>query len=324
MALARRVTAPAAPAGGSVNFGGDGFFTGALGLPEGNYAVTFAYQMFTPTKQDGTPTRTPPFLAVMGTFYPIDPATGASLGEPTEHPLNCGMKAHESFLPSEDGMGLVAVPNGKSVGMWNYSSWGMFFDSLKNAGLPPGLVTSSLEPLQGVWLHTMSIPEPEEKKRAAKKARATTGAAAMMGGAQEEDRDRQMTVVSEILEGGKPWEGTGGIPAEAPAPAPKVAPKAAPRGRTATPATPAAVDPSDEEAIGNATLEALSAVLGANPAGMMKVALKTQAFAAAKKAVGDEMAQAVMNTYLQADDTLGAALEELGYVIAGLKVTPKA
>lgn len=331
MAVARRVnTPPPAPAGGSVNFGGDGFFTGGLGLPEGNYAVTFGTQMFQATKADGTASRVPPFLAVMGTFYPIDPQSGALIGEPIEHPMGCGSAAHESFVPSADGKGFDAVPNGKAQGMWNLSAFGIFFDSLKNAGLPPGLITSSFEPLDGIWIHTQNIPEPEEKRAFSKRARAKTGAAAMSGQEDDTDRVRLVTVVTEILEGGKPWEGSGGIPdAEAAPKAPaRVAARPGPRpvAQTARPAArPApAPAPAPEEDTATAALNACAEVLGAKPNGLTKVALKTEAFAATKKTYGDDVAQAVMSDFLQSDETLNMILGELGFSIQGLMVKPTA
>jgi hypothetical protein len=331
MPVARRIAPqapPPPPAGGSVSFGSEGFFSGGLGLPEGNYAVSFATQMFQPTKADGTPSRTPAFLAVMGTFYPID-AEGNPTGEPTEHPLSCGSQAAESFVPSADGKGFDAVPNGKAQGMWNLSAFGLFLDSMKNAGLPPGLITNSFDVLDGIWIHTQNIPEPEEKREFSKRARAKTGAAAMQGGQEDDSRTRTVTVVTEILEGGKPWEGTGGIPdAEAAPAAPKAAPKAGPKAvarpvaRAAAPA-PQATATSDED-VANAALNACSEVLGAKPNGLTKVALKTEAFGAAKKTYGDDVAQSVMSDYLQSDDTLKDILAELGYVIQGLMVKPQA
>lgn len=330
--VARRVNPPAPPAGGSVNFGGDGFFTGGLGLPEGNYAVSFTTQMFQATKADGTPSRLPAFLSVMGTFYPIDPQTGALIGEPIEHPMNCGGQAHESFLPSADGKGFDAVPNGKAQGMWNLSAFGIFFDSLKNAGLPPGLVGASFDVLDGVWVHTQNIPEPEEKKAFSKRARAKTGAASMMGGQEDEDRVRLVTVVTEILDGGKPWEGSGGIP-DADAPivaktAPKPAARPAARGAVAGPRGVARPAPTPVEApdadVADAALSAVAAVLGAKPNGITTLQLKTEAFQACKKESGDDVAQVVMSEFLQSNDNLGEILGQLGYAIQGLMVKPAA
>lgn len=324
MAVARRVSPPPAQSGGSVAFGSDGFFTGALGLPEGNYAISFNTALYQPTKQDGTPSKTPAFLAVIGTFYPID-ANGNSLGEPTEHPLGCGTNAHESFLPSADGKGFDAVPNGKSAGIWNLSNFGIFFESLKSAGMPRDLVTSSFDVIDGIWCHVQNIPEPEEKKAAAKRARSKTGMAGIMGGGdQEQERDRTVLVVSEILENGRPWEGSGGIPEvgapAAKAPAKKAAP--APAGRRPAAQTPVAAPALDEETVGNAALEAIAGVLGNAPSGMAKAKLKVDTFAAVKKSSGDDVAQLVMETYLSDDATLAAVLEQVGYKVQGLFVKP--
>lgn len=337
MAIARRVSPPPPAQGGSVSFGEDSFYTGGLGLPEGNYAVTFAFQMFQPTKADGKPSSVPPFLAVMGTFYPIDPKTGALTGEPQEHPMGMGSNAHESFVPSADGKGLDAVPNGKGSGVWKLSNWGIFFESLKQVGLPPGLVTNDISPLDGIWVHTQNIPEPEEKKAAGKKARAKTGAAGMMGGpaAAEQERDRTCVVVTEILENGQPWAGGGGIPdAEQAAPvkaAPKTTARPAAPARAAAPVArgprpvaapaPAAESGITDEDIQTAVADTLSQVLQKNPAGMKTVALKTQAFQAIKTTYGEEAAQ-LAGDYINQNEMLNAALSELGFGISGFDVKP--
>ena len=319
--IARRVNAPAQTSGGTVNFGADGFFTGAIGLPEGNYACSFSWQIYQPVKADGTPSKTPAFLAAIGEVTPID-QQGNALGEPTEMVLSCGRDAHESFLPSEDGKGLVGVPNGKSAGIWSLSNFAIFFDSLKQVGLPPGLISASLEPLDGVWLHLTNIPEPEQKKAAAKKARAKTGMSAIMsGGQQDDDRERTVIVATEILEGGKPWEGTGGIPdGSAPKAAPKKAATPAAKKTVAAPA-PAAPAATDDETVGTAALETVAQVLGSYPQGMTKVNLRVQAFQALTKTYGDEIAQAAQ-ALLQTDDMLTAVLGEVGYKIVGLMVKP--
>lgn len=337
MAVARRVATPPAPpqAGGSVNFGDDSFYTGSMALPEGNYALTFHTQMYQATKADGTPSRLPPSLATMVTAYPIDPSSGALIGEPSEHPFTWGSDAHESFAPSADGKGIDAVPNGRKAGVWKLSNWGILLDSIKQAGLPPGLLTNDFGVLDGIWVHTRNIPEPEEKTAAAKKARAKTGAAAMMGGQEEDRGPRTVTIVQEILENGKPWDGTGGIPADeaAPAPAPAraaarpaarpaaapraAAPAARPAARATAPA-PAATELSDEDVQG-ATVDGVSKVLAANP-NLTKLSLKNKAFEQITADYGDEVAQAAMTGYLQSDEMLSAVLGELGYAIVGLSV----
>lgn len=328
--IARRLAPAPVVESGNVNFGSDGFFSGGLGLPEGDYAVEFNVGMFQAMKADGTLSKTPAFLAVVPTFYPIN-KDGQLIGEPTEHPLGCGSSAHESFVPSSDGKGFQAVPNGKSQGMWNLSNFGIFYDSLKNAGLPPGLVSNSFGVLDGIWIHVQNVAEPEEKRAASKRAKAKTGAAAMMGGPEEQDRDRTVLIVSEILEGGRPWDGGGGIPvAEDAAPAPVKGARVAPRVVAAAPAprlgrttAPAAAPAADDSAIADAALAACSAVLGRTPT-PTKVQLKTDTFQEVKKTYGDEMAQLVMDQYLQTDEMLGAVLAELQYAIKGLRVGPLA
>ena len=81
--------------------------------------------------------------------------------------------------------------------------------------------------LEGIWVHMEQIDEPEERK-SMKSATAEV---------QEVRRDNNISVVTEIKDGGMPWEGGGGYPKTTGKPngaavaakvAPKVAPKAAP------------------------------------------------------------------------------------------------
>lgn len=339
MAVRRAAAPPPPAAGGSVNFGDDNFYQGGLGLPEGDYALAFNTQMFQPTKQNGQPVGAP-FLSVMMTAYPID-GNGNLTGEPSEHPLSCGQKAHQSFVPSADGKGFDSVPGGPAVGMNDMTNWSIFRKSLRDCGLPEGVLANDLTVLDGLWAHTRNIPEPEGRKE----LRSATGEAALLaavlaagqpGQAQQaqaqQARSRTIPVVTEIKANGKPWEGTGGIPGETapaggPAPRALARPAVAARGRVAPPvaAAPAgnghATDVTEED-IMNIALEGVTDFLvkPANANGCTKVALRGGMFTEVQKKQGDEMATAVVETVFATEETLNAVLNQLGYRTFGPRV----
>lgn len=318
----RRAAAPPPQAGGSVNFGDDNFYSGGLGLAEGDYALGFHTQMFQPTKQNGTPVGTP-FLCVMMTAYPID-ANGALIGEPAEHPLGVGRKAHESFVPSADGKGFDAVPGGPATGMNDMTNWSIFRKSMRDCGLPDGVLANDLSVIDGIWVHTRNVPEPEGRKD----LRSQTGEAALGGAGQDNNRSRTVPVVTEIKANGKPWEGTGGIPGETKAatPARKAAQPAAVVGRRIAPAAqPAPGNGQDEvsqEELMNAALEGLTDFLvkPANANGVTKIALRAGGFTELAKKHGEDMASAVIDTFFGDDAALNSVINQLGYKTFGPRV----
>lgn len=311
----RRAAARPAPAvqqsGGSVNFLDDSFYLGGLGLPEGDYALEFSTAMFQPTKQNGQPSGQA-FLAVMITCHPIGG------GEPSEHPLGCGRNAHKSFVPSSDGKGFDPVAGGSSIGINDMTNWSIFRKSFRDCGAPPA--SNDLSIYDGVWVHTQNIPEPEERKAF---RTSQTGEAAL----QAEDATqgpKVCVVVSEILKGGEPWNGGGGIPVAGEAvatPGPhRVAPAAkAPvtRGRVAPP-DPAPVEEAavSDEDIASAAMSGATEHLSKaqNAKGCTKLALRTGTFSAVSKAQGEDMANAVLEMYFGSDEALNTILGELGYV----------
>lgn len=330
----RRAAAPPPPvaAGGSVNFGDDNFYSGGLGLPEGDYALGFHTQMFQPTKQTGQPVGQP-FLCVMLTAYPID-ANGALIGEPSEHPLGVGRKAHMSFVPSADGKGFDAVPGGPSAGMNDMTNWSIFRKSMRDCGLPDGILANDLSVLDGIWVHTRNVPEPEGRRE----LRSQTGEAALNAAGQEDNRTRMVPTVVEIKANGKPWEGTGGIPGEQAAPAaaaapgrrvaPKPAAPAVAAGRRIAPAAPVApaanghADEISHEELMAAALDGMTDFLvkPANANGATKIALRAGSFTELTKKYGDDMATAVVETFFVDDATLDTVINQLGYRVFGPKV----
>ena len=210
------------------------------------------------------------------------------------------------------------------------TNWNIFRKSLYDSGMPAGIFTNDASVLDGLWAHLSNVPEPEERKGFGA-GKSQTGEVQ----AAEEPRKNQTTViVSEILEGGAPWEGGGGFPEAAPA-APVAPPKAGPKGivkppaarppmvRPAAPAPPvtAAAEVGDDD-MQNAAVNGVASVLEANPKGLPKLKLKTDTFKAVLAAAGQEMAQAVINTYFDSDANLGVLVGGLGFKVSGVQVTP--
>jgi hypothetical protein len=330
MAVARRAApapAPVAVASG-VNFGDLDFYAGGFTLPKGLYAMEHDVCMHAATKQDGTPLGKAR-LGVMLTAHPIqEDGSPVLAAEPLQQFLSMGSKADQSFAPDPaTGKSLVPIPGAPSTSAPKSTNWALYLKSLYDTGLPKGIFTNDITVLDGVWVRTDLVPEPEDRKNFAK---SQTGENAD----QPEERrgSGQVPVVTEILEGGKPWEGGGGFLAEtAPAAAPKaplarpaaVAPKPAVARPAAAPvAAPAAA--ADDEAVQIAASNGITEVLTvpANANGVSKLILRTSTFKAVTAAAGAEMAQAVLETYFASDDALNSVLGPLGYSVQGIAVKP--
>lgn len=312
----RRATAPppAPPAAEGVAFGSLGFYSGGFDLPESDYAMEHSVQMYQPRKKDGSAVGSP-FLAVVLTAYPL------SGGEPVQHEISMGAKAALSFVPNETGKGLLPVPGGPSASLSDQTNWGIYLKSLYDSGLDVGIFTNDLTVLDGIHVHTQNIPEPESRKQ----LRSQTGEAAMQGA--PEARTRNITVVTEIKDDGKPWEGTGGLPdgqakaAPAKAKATPVAAPAAVRRPVAVPVAAATEDVTEQD-IEDAALQGITSVLEQekNANGCSKLMLRTGTFGHVEKAISNDMAQAVTDTYFGSDATLSTLLSKLGYSVSGAKI----
>jgi len=304
--------------GGSVNFLDPGFYVGGsdFALQPGRYALEFHTQIITPTKADGKPSGKPAFLAVNVTAHPLNG------GDPIERAFSLGTKSHLSFVPSEDGKGLDPVAGAPSTTGSDISNWGIFYKSLQDCGMPEGLGQNDLTVIDGVWVATALIDEPESRKNLPKNR---------TGEATEEPRKPQKTaVVVEILEDGKPWEGTGGFdnlgevaaPAKAPT-KPVAGAKPGPKKPTPPPVEEeeAEEEAGDDEAVMAAALAACTDFLEKQPAGGTRVALRVAAMNFVKKTYDDDMAQLVQNAYLTSDDALNTVLSQLSYKSANGKIT---
>lgn len=318
MAPIRRPVAVQPPAPPSLGFGSLAFYSGGFRLPEGDYAMEHNVIMHTYTKADGSPSGFPPTLGVMLTAHPL------AGGEVQEQFLGMGRKAHLSFAPSADGKGVVAVPGGPAQTASKSTNWNYYLKSMYDCGLPDGVFTNDISVLDGIHVHTQNVPEPEERK----------GFAARTGDVEEERKgDGLTTVVGEIKEDGKPWEGTGGIPTPGTATPQKIGvgkvmPKAAPGvNRTVARPAPVAV-PEVQEAAGDedvmiAAVQAATTVLEQekNAAGCTKILFRVETFKAIEDA---DMKQAVQNTFFGSDDALNSLIGQLGYVVSGQKIIPQA
>ena len=307
----RRTAAPPAAVAEGVNFGDLNFYIAGGGLPEGDYALFFTVQMYQWKKQTGQLVGEPT-LSVVVDCYPLsDPTEEAKLVQP----YGMGRKAHLSFAPNPDtGKGVVAIPGGPASNCNNMTNWAVFLKSLYDSGLPPGIFTNDLTVLDGIHAHLVHIPEPAERK----------GFASATAEVTADERNKTIAVVSEIKEDGKPWEGTGGLPAapaKGKAPAAKAPAKAPARAAAPAPA-PVAEAPAENEDVETAAINAVSDVLTTSPNGCPKLVMRTTVF---NKLGGtkSDMAQAVIDQYFGTDQALNALLGQVGYVLAaGGKIQP--
>lgn len=314
MALVKKPLASAAP---EINFGDYGFYVAGGGMPEGNYALEFMTQMFQATNQTTGVAKGPARLGVMVKAHPLDG------GEPRNQFYSMGSKSHESFQPNPDtGKGLVAVPDGPGASNLNNSTnWAYFLKSLYDSGMPQGIFRNDLSVLDGIHVHLHSIPEPEDRKGFQNSKTSEVDGEPRKAGT--------ISVVSEILEGGAPWEGGGGIPDPAAAKAPvakagavkpvaKVAPKVAAK---AAPVAVATEGLTEEELLDLAT-QGLTTVLEASPDGIGTLLARTGVFKAIKAAADDETASAVLAAHFATDEAMGEVAAALGYKVAGKKIVP--
>lgn len=297
------------------NFGDAASYSKGGAFAEGDYCWTeLNVEMYQYRKKDGTDAGTPKLCVVIH----MVPLGG---GEEIIQPYSLGSKAHESWAPNPvTGKGLVEVPGGPGTGINSSTNWSLLGDSLRDSGLPEGILVNDLSVLEGIHVHMINIPEPEGRK----------GFQSQTGEAVPEQRGpKTIAVVSEIKDDGKPWEGTGGMP-EAEAPKPPVKGVAKPAGKPAAKVAAAvtkAPEPVAEEGEGDvqsAAISGVSKVLEAKPNGVPKLVLRTSTFKEVNAEHGQEMANQVINTYFGSDDALNGLLGEVGFVLANGQVKPAA
>lgn len=314
-------------------------YSGGAYIPDGNYCVFFDVLMHQGMDKNNQP-KGPARLGVMGTFYPL--ANPTEEGKLTQF-YSMGSKADQSFAPNpETGKGIVPIPGAAGTNLNDKTNWSMLHESLIQSGLPEGIFTNDISTIDGIFVHITNIDEPAER---------AGFASATAEVAQEQRKPGKVAVVTEILDGGSPWEGGGGLdaavallaatPASAKPGARPVAarpvvarPVAVPAGRPAA-ARPVVVAPpvvedapvEADEAIHTAALNGVYAVLTAKPLGLPRAALRTDTFSAVKKETKDEaMATAVIDSYFEPgrEADLAALLAEMNFAVVGSMVKPVA
>lgn len=297
-----------------VNIGDlDTDYSAGGGLPEGDYRLTFDVMM-EPDRKDGQARKQQPRLGVLLTATPCNTTTGEAIDEPKTKFYSFGGKAHLSFAPDPNtGKGIVAIPGGAGAQPTNKSNWAYLLKSLYDSGMPKGIFTNDFTVLDDIWVHMHEVPEPEDRKSFKKTA--ATGEAAL-DGADEPQGNGKMSIVSEIKGGVEWWEGDAAPAAAKAGPKPVAAKAAAPKAKAAPAAAAEEIDAAE------AAVNAVGSVLEASPNGCAKLLLKTKTFTAVKEAHGDDMAQAVIDTYFGKDDDLNGLLNQLGYQVTGQQIKP--
>lgn len=306
--IKRNVAPPATTAGGP-SFGDLGFYVQGGGLPEGDYALKFIVQMHDGFGQK----KSTPRLGVMVDCHSLtDPKADIR-----KQFYSMGSGADKSWAPNPDtGTSLVPIPGGPGAGLVNSTNWAYFLKSLYDAGMPKGIFTNDVSVLDGIRVHMQNIPEPEERK----------GFQSQTGEASEDRKAGVIAVVSEIKDDGKPWEGTGGVPAAgaaAPAPKPTAGKPVAMPKLAAAPAPPTG-DLTEEDVV-NAALNATAEVLSieTNAGGMSKIALRAAAKTQISTTLGPDMAEAANEIILKDDAQLANILGQHGYKIVGPMIKPQ-
>lgn len=299
----------AAPAPAAFAFGDMGSYSQGGGLPEGDYVwKDCTVQMYqAPPNQTTGKTSGPPRLGVMITLV------GLKDGDERTQFYSMGTKAHESFAPNpETGKGVVPVPGGPASTFNNSTNWAILLKSLYDSGLPIGIFTDDVSVLEGMHVHMANIPEPAER----------AGFQSATGEAAGERKPGTISVVTEIKDDGKPWEGTGGVPEASPkAPAAKSAATPRTMAKAAPAPTPAAPVGSEvDEDLSTIAVNAISSVLEKFPDGCPKVQLRTGSFKIINGKEGQGKATEVINTFFNSDKTLNDLLGPLGYKAVGSNI----
>lgn len=317
-AVTKKAIPPVEVAG--INFGDPEMYSGGGGIPPGKYALEFTVQMFQGQDKQGVSK----FAARLGVMVKAHSLTDPDhTGDKAYTQFySMGTDAHKSFAPNaETGKGLVVVPGGGAVTLPRLTNWNVFLDQMYNAGLPQGVFSNDISALDGLHAVLAHIDEPDERK-------SFTGGA--MGASAEPKGKKTIAVVSEILDDGKPWEGTGGIP-DGTAASAKVNGKA-PAGPVAvkkTASAPAQAQTDEADVLTAAQSAATTVISGNDPqtkksnaGGMLHLKFRTGTFSAVKKTYGDDMAQAVADQFFGSADATNVLLNALGYETDGVNVTP--
>ncbi len=292
-----------------VSFLTAGDYSKGGGLPDGDYLwSSLDIVMFQPQKKDGTLVG-PAKLAVR---IQMDPPNGYQPGEEPRQPIHysMGTNAHLTYQPDpETGKSLVLVPGGPAAPLYESTNWYILFKSLLDCGMPEN-VGEDVSVLEGIIVHVVSVPEPDERK----------GFRQSTSEMQPEQKDRKIPVVMEIKSA--PWmeEAPPAPVRTAPKPIGRVAPapapvaKATPKVNGKPPAPPTTDDGGNRVALLNAVAEFLET----SPNGAKRAVLRL----ACVKLLADNPSKAeILNQYFSDDEALGGVLGEIGYKMEGDSVS---
>ena len=313
MAIRRQAAVTPPPVEG-VSFGDLGMYVAGGGLPEGDYIIADTQVLMYQAKNQQGVAKGPLRLGVLITFLPLaDPKDEHA----REQFYSMGTNADKSFAPNPTtGKGIVAIPGASGVTLNESTNWAILLKSLYDSGLPQGVFTNDTSVLEGTWVHVAPIPEPEERKTF--RATAATGEAAQ----DQPNRPGTISVVTEIKDEGKPWEGSGGIPENVPA-VKAATGKPSLVGKGKVNGSPATASVNVEEEIITAAINGVSDVLEANANGCPTAKLKTEAFKAIKSKFGGEpIANQVVKDIFENKDAFANVLGQIGYQAVGLMVKP--
>lgn len=317
MAVTRRTATPAPPApvvADGVDFLNLGFYSGGFTLPPGKYVWTDVSIRMYKHEKSTQPER----LGALITMIPL-----ADPKEANKHLqfYSFGSSADKSYQPNATGKGILPIPGAAAGGLNQSTNWAILLKSLLDAGLPPGVATNDVSVFEGIWVDMALIDEPVERASFVSNTAESAG---------QERKPNKIAVVREVLDGGKPWEGSGGWPDQpvifSDDAAPLI-PAAAPRvNGAATPAPvaqrPAATTTSADVDVLNAAVNGISNVLEKNANGITRLLLKNSTFSGVKAAQGEPMAAAVIANFFDDANGLSTVLGMVGYKLSGVQVVP--
>jgi hypothetical protein len=311
--MALRKAGAAAAEEPGFNLGDSEVYVGSGGIPEGDYILKdFKVEYNQGINRETGQAKGPQRIGVNLTVVPLhDP------NNPDEEKTSFygfGKSAMKNFAPHPTNQyKVVQTPSATGGTIHPSCKWGMFYKSLMDSGLPKGVFVNDLSVLKGTWVHMQPTEAKDWKTIRAQVA--TTGEADEDEGGGGNDF---VTVVSEIKQGGMPWEGGGGIPEEGATPkkgllAKKPPAPAAAKGLKKTPPPPP--PPSDDDDPGEDAARAIvHTILEANMTGLPSLSLRNKFIKIAGEKYEDDVAAAALALF-DVPENRAALLAEHGFAI---------
>jgi len=306
------VAQPPAGTGMGPNLMDTSIFVSGGGVPDGDYCIFAEYAIHTPTdKATGAP-KGDPKLGVMVTYYAINDLAA----EPRKQHYSVGRNAHKSFMPNADGSGIVPIPGAPPQPFYHDTAWEVFINEAVNAGVPDKL--PGPKSLNGFWVHITQVNEPESWSKMPQ-----TGATAEVQGKPREPV--KIAVISQILPGGNPLQGGGGLEALQKGAKPVSTVVTAKDIKAIVGATAAATLPADGvnlEDLAAAVEEAATAALEKpeNSKGMPRGKFRQEVGDFLDAQFGADVKDAAFTEVISNEAELNKILGKLGFVLQGLQV----